>query len=145
MSRVQRAIREPARIARTDPDAPKHAGLSELIVDMRSPGITVSTIEDMTTNRHFCEVTFEDVRVPGDHLVGELNGILEHMEILTKVNTSGVSGAEAVGDAGMSLRIDGGPPYPLAHPRDEFAPEIRDGFFIVPRLATHEDAGESVE
>ena len=61
-------------IARTDPDAPKHAGLSELIVDMRSPGITVATIEDMTTNRHFCEVTFEDVRVPGDHLVGELNG-----------------------------------------------------------------------
>jgi alkylation response protein AidB-like acyl-CoA dehydrogenase len=61
-------------IARTDPDAPKHAGLSELIIDMHAPGITVSTIEDMTTNRHFCEVTFDEVRVPGDHLVGELNG-----------------------------------------------------------------------
>lgn len=61
-------------IARTDPDAPKHLGLSELIVDMRSPGITVSPIEDMTTNEHFCEVTFDEVRVPAANLVGELNG-----------------------------------------------------------------------
>jgi alkylation response protein AidB-like acyl-CoA dehydrogenase len=61
-------------ICRTDPDAPKHAGLSELIIDMRSPGIEVRTIRDMTTNEHFCEVHLTDVRVPGDHLVGQLNG-----------------------------------------------------------------------
>lgn len=61
-------------IARTDPDAPKHAGLSELIVDMRSPGISVVPIMDMTGSDHFCEVFFEDVRVPADNLVGELNG-----------------------------------------------------------------------
>jgi len=60
-------------VARTDPDAPKHAGLSELVVDMHSPGVHVSPIEDMTTNRHFCEVTFDGVRVPADHLVGEEN------------------------------------------------------------------------
>ncbi|HEV3227469.1 MAG TPA: acyl-CoA dehydrogenase family protein [Acidimicrobiales bacterium] len=60
-------------VARTDPEAPKHAALSELIVDMRSPGISVSPIEDMTSNRHFCEVSFEGVRVPADHLVGEEN------------------------------------------------------------------------
>jgi alkylation response protein AidB-like acyl-CoA dehydrogenase len=61
-------------VVRTDPDAPKHAGLSELIVDMRSPGVKVSPIEDMTGNRHFCEITFEDVVVPVENLVGELNG-----------------------------------------------------------------------
>ena len=61
-------------IARTDRSAPKHAGLSEFIVDMHAPGVQVSTIKDMTTNEHFCEVRFEDVRVPGDHLIGELNG-----------------------------------------------------------------------
>jgi alkylation response protein AidB-like acyl-CoA dehydrogenase len=61
-------------IVRTDPDAPKHAGLSELIVDMRSPGVEVRTIKDMTTNEHFCEVHFTDVEVPADHLIGELNG-----------------------------------------------------------------------
>jgi alkylation response protein AidB-like acyl-CoA dehydrogenase len=61
-------------IARTDPDARPHEGLSELVVDMRSPGITVEPILDMTGSRHFCEVFFEDVRVPAGSLVGELNG-----------------------------------------------------------------------
>jgi hypothetical protein len=60
-------------IARTDPDAPTH-GLSEFIVDMRSPGITITPIVDMTGNDHFCEVYFDDVRVPAENLVGELNG-----------------------------------------------------------------------
>ncbi len=61
-------------IARTDPDAPPHKGLSELIVDLHSPGVEVRPIEDMTGNRHFCEVTFDDVVVPGDLLVGAPNG-----------------------------------------------------------------------
>src|SRR5438270_371805 len=60
-------------IARTDPDAPKHAGLSEFVVDMHSNGVNVSPIEDITTNRHFCEVAFDSVRVPADHLVGDEN------------------------------------------------------------------------
>jgi len=61
-------------IARTDPDAPPHAGLSELMVDMRLPGISIQPIKDMTGGDHFCEVFFEDVRVPAENLVGELNG-----------------------------------------------------------------------
>lgn len=61
-------------ICRTDPEAPAHQGMSELIVDMRSPGISITPIKDMTGNDHFCEVFFEDVRVPAENLVGELNG-----------------------------------------------------------------------
>ena len=61
-------------IARTDPDAQPHEGLSEFVVDMRAPGVSVKPILDMTGSRHFCEVFFEDVRVPADNLVGELNG-----------------------------------------------------------------------
>ncbi|MGZ4726240.1 MAG: acyl-CoA dehydrogenase family protein [Acidimicrobiales bacterium] len=61
-------------IARTDPDAPPHAGLSELIVDLHSPGVSISPITDMTGNRHFCEVVYTDVRVPGADLVGAENG-----------------------------------------------------------------------
>ena len=61
-------------ICRTDPDAPAHKGLSELIVDMHSPGITINPIMDMTGDDHFCEVFFEDVVVPAENLVGELNG-----------------------------------------------------------------------
>jgi alkylation response protein AidB-like acyl-CoA dehydrogenase len=60
-------------VCRTDPDAPAHEGLSELVVDMRSPGVIVTPIEDLTGNRHFCEVTFDGVRVPGTNLVGERN------------------------------------------------------------------------
>ncbi len=61
-------------VARTDPDAPKHKGLSEFIVDMSSPGITVKPIRDMTDDEHFCEIYFDDVRVPDGNLVGALNG-----------------------------------------------------------------------
>ena len=60
-------------VARTDPQARPHAGLSELVVDMRSPGIEVSPIVDPTGGRHFCEVRFTDVAVPADHLVGQPN------------------------------------------------------------------------
>ncbi|MGY6500552.1 MAG: acyl-CoA dehydrogenase family protein [Acidimicrobiales bacterium] len=61
-------------IARTDPDAPPHQGLSELVVDMRSPGIEIRPIVDAIGNRHFCEVVFTGVRVPHSHLVGAENG-----------------------------------------------------------------------
>ena len=61
-------------IVRTDVDAPAHQGLSELVVDMRSPGIEVRPIIDQTGDRHFCEVHFDDVVVPGDQLVGARNG-----------------------------------------------------------------------
>ena len=60
-------------IARTDPEAPKHKGLSEFIVDMSSPGITVQPIRDMTDDDHFCEIYFDDVRVPAANLVGTEN------------------------------------------------------------------------
>ncbi len=58
-------------ICRTRADGPPHAGISEIIVPMDSPGIEVRPIKDMTTNRHFCEVFFTDVRVPAENLVGQ--------------------------------------------------------------------------
>ncbi len=61
-------------IARTDPDAPPHAGLSEFVVDMHSPGIEVRPIVDATGNAHFCEVHLDGVEVPADCLVGTENG-----------------------------------------------------------------------
>ena len=57
-------------ICRTSSEGPPHAGISEIIVPMSTPGIEVRPITDMTTNRHFCEVFFTDVRVPGVNLVG---------------------------------------------------------------------------
>ena len=49
-------------ICRTSTEGPPHAGISEIIVPMDTPGIEVRPITDMTTNRHFCEVFFTDVR-----------------------------------------------------------------------------------
>jgi alkylation response protein AidB-like acyl-CoA dehydrogenase len=57
-------------LARTDPSAPKHAGIGFFLVDMRAPGIEVRPLIEMTGGNHFNEVFFEDVRVPGGNLVG---------------------------------------------------------------------------
>jgi aspartyl-tRNA(Asn)/glutamyl-tRNA(Gln) amidotransferase subunit C len=73
-------------------------------------------------------------------LVGELNTILDHMEALSKANTAGLEETAAVASTGMWLRPDQGPKIPLERPPESFAPDMRGGFLLVPRLATHEDA-----
>ncbi|MCU1503206.1 MAG: Acyl-CoA dehydrogenase, partial [Ilumatobacteraceae bacterium] len=61
-------------ICRTTTEGPPHAGISEIVVPMDTPGIEVRPIKDMTTNRHFCEVFFTNVRVPAENLVGTEGG-----------------------------------------------------------------------
>jgi aspartyl-tRNA(Asn)/glutamyl-tRNA(Gln) amidotransferase subunit C len=78
-------------------------------------------------------------------LVAELNGILAHMEELSKVKTREAVPVAGVAAGGMPLREDSGPPLPLARPRDRLAPAVRDGFLLVPRLATHATAGAVVD
>jgi aspartyl-tRNA(Asn)/glutamyl-tRNA(Gln) amidotransferase subunit C len=73
-------------------------------------------------------------------LVAELNAILGHMEALSKVDTTGVEATAGVGAAGTPLRADAGGPPPLARAPAAFAPAMRDGFFVVPRLSSHETA-----
>lgn len=78
-------------------------------------------------------------------LAAELDGILRHMRVLAKVNTRNVAPVAGVGAGGTPLRADGGPQLPLAAARESFAPSMRDGFFLVPRLATHADHGASAD
>jgi aspartyl-tRNA(Asn)/glutamyl-tRNA(Gln) amidotransferase subunit C len=92
-------------------------------------------------------------RIP--QLVRELNGILEHMEVLAAVESTAADAtaadaaaadaaaadaAAATGESHGALRSDEPVRAVLAVERHEFAPAVRDGFFLVPRLSTHGDA-----
>jgi alkylation response protein AidB-like acyl-CoA dehydrogenase len=60
-------------LARTNPEAPKHAGISMFIVDMRDPRVEIRAIHQIDGGMHFNEVFFTDTRIPADWLLGELN------------------------------------------------------------------------
>ena len=94
------------------------------------------TEQDVRHVAALARIGLDDARVPA--LAAELSGILVHMDVLRRVKTD-MAPVAGVGAGGMPLRDDAGPQYPLAHPRGDFAPAMRAGFFLVPRLATHTD------
>jgi alkylation response protein AidB-like acyl-CoA dehydrogenase len=61
-------------LVRTDPDAPKREGISYLLCEMKTPGITVRPLRNAAGGQHFSEVFLDNVRIPRANLVGELNG-----------------------------------------------------------------------
>ena len=60
-------------LARTNPDAPKHRGITFFLVDLHTPGIEVRPLRQITGAAHFNEVFLTDVRIPVDHVVGEID------------------------------------------------------------------------
>ena len=61
-------------LVRTDPDAAKHKGLSFLLIDMKSPGISIRPLRQISGENEFNETFFDDVEVPAENIVGEING-----------------------------------------------------------------------
>ncbi len=61
-------------VVRTDPNVPKHKGLTYMLIDMHSPGVSVRPLKQMTGESEFNEVVFQDVRVPVENVVGQVNG-----------------------------------------------------------------------
>ena len=99
------------------------------------------TREDVLHIADLARLGIDDARA--DELTKELSAILAHMDVLSQVDTAQVALTAGVGSGGTPLRADERS-APLAEAAlESFAPSMRDGFFIVPRLSTHEDPGES--
>ena len=83
-------------LARTDPDAPKHRGISLLMFDMKTPGVSVRPLINMADGHAFNEVFFEDVRVPTRNRLGEENRGWYVGMTLTDFERSGIGNAVGV-------------------------------------------------
>jgi aspartyl-tRNA(Asn)/glutamyl-tRNA(Gln) amidotransferase subunit C len=99
------------------------------------------TSDDVRHVARLARVGLDAERVPA--LVAELNGILAHMQVLQQVDVSSV--LRSPDAPGAPWRDDALAPDPIARPREAFAPSARDGFFLVPRLASHGALGASAE
>ena len=93
-------------LVRTEPDAPKHEGISFLLFDMESTGVSTSPISLISGSSPFCQTFFDDVKVPKTNLVGELNKgwtiakrLLQHERQMI----SGIGGNSALGGSGTSV------------------------------------------
>ncbi|HUZ43767.1 MAG TPA: acyl-CoA dehydrogenase family protein [Acidimicrobiales bacterium] len=111
-------------IARTDPDAPKHTGISYFICPMSTPGITVRPIPDMTGGHTFNEVFFDEVRLPASGLVGDVNGGWALAKVTLGNERVSLSGEGALwgrgptaGDLIELVRTQGGSSDPLVRQR----------------------------
>jgi len=103
-------------LVRTDPGAPKHDGISFLLIDMTTPGITTRPIQLISGSSPFCETRFDGVRVPARNLVGREGGgwqiakkLLEHERSIISVMRDRVS-EEAEDLPAMYRRLGAGDP-----------------------------------
>src|SRR5687767_3574611 len=87
-------------LVRTDPQAPKHKGISFLLFDMASPGVSTKPILLISGNSPFCETFFDDVKVPKDQLVGEINKGWDVAKYLLGHEREMISGMGLGGQAG---------------------------------------------
>lgn len=107
-------------LARTDPDAPKHKGITFFVVDMRTPGIEVRPLVQATGLSHFSEVFLSDVRIPTEHVVGEVHGgwAVARTVLASEAGMIGGAGQTSTFDAVLALaRACGRTDEPLVRQR----------------------------
>ena len=100
-------------MARTDPEAPKHKGISYFLVDMKSPGVEVRPLTNLANQNMFNEVFFQDVRVPAKNIVGELNRGWYVGTTTLDFERSSIGSA-----VGVKLQLDGLTKYAREHAND---------------------------
>lgn len=115
-------------LVRTEPDAPKHAGISYLLLDMKQPGVTVRPLKQMTGGREFNEVFLDGARTPRDWIVGEPGQGWEVSRTTLKHERDTVGGASRTEDMFHKLvelaktaERDGEPALKSADVRQELA------------------------
>lgn len=140
-------------LARTDPDAKKQKGISFLLADITSPGITVRPIRDIAGHTELCEVFFDEVRVPVENRVGEENGgwtiaksLLGHERITIGSPAAPEYGLQVLASVARARGVHDDPVF-----RDRFARErlevahLRDAYARYKRmLARGEEIGPDV-
>jgi alkylation response protein AidB-like acyl-CoA dehydrogenase len=86
-------------LARTDPDAPKHKGITYFLVDMNSPGLDIRPLREMTGEALFNEIFLDDVFVPDELVVGEVNGGWPLARTTLASERVAMGGGSSIGDA----------------------------------------------
>lgn len=92
-------------LTRTDPDAPKHRGITAFLVPMDAPGVEVRPLRQMTGGADFNEVFLTDVHIPDDHRLGEVDGGWT-VALTTLMNERATVGSEGVGPVAAALSPD---------------------------------------
>jgi alkylation response protein AidB-like acyl-CoA dehydrogenase len=114
-------------LVRTDPAAPRHRGISYLLVDMKTPGITVRPLVLMNGHQHFNEVFFVDVAVPKANLVGPMNQgwKVAMTTLMYERKAGGGRGHDGqlarLGSLARRLMVDGAPAWDSPIVRQRFA------------------------
>lgn len=98
------------------------------------------TRDDVRHVAELARLAIDESRI--EPLAVELNSILGHMDQLAQVDTTAVEASIPTPSVSTPLRGDGSGPLQMFSPKETFAPEMRDGLFIVPRLETHEEGAE---
>ena len=101
-------------LTRTDPDSPKHDGISFILFDLHQPGVTISPIQLISGASEFCQVFFEDVRAEARNLVGPLNGGWTIAKRLLQHERAMLSGGTGGGRAGRARAKKGPEPAPTS-------------------------------
>jgi len=139
-------------VYKTDPEGKKHHNLTFLLMDMKTPGITIRSVPFMTGNPAYNEVFFDDVRIPAENLVGQENGGWAVVNILAGFERSGIEqvmsmvrGVEDLVRFSNETRRDGGPlsNNPVIRNRlAQLACEVEAGRMLAYRIADLQNQGE---
>jgi alkylation response protein AidB-like acyl-CoA dehydrogenase len=138
-------------LVRTDPEAPKHEGISFLLIDMEAEGVSVTPIPLISGASPFCQTFFDDVRVPARHLIGKENSgwtiakrLLQHERAMLSTSTAGGGSQRerTIDVARRALGVTDGP-LPDAALRDEFSQIQMDKLCYAATLERSGDAARA--